>query len=281
MKMSEAQAQTGVAFTSAGSAGTLTVTTSPAYGVLAAGQRMRLKFNVASTGTDTLNRDATGAKSLKQYDSTGAKVAAAFAANQLADVVYDGTDYVVLDQLPISPLPSQTGNSGKVLTTNGAVASWGNALQSGTAVAATSGTAIDFTGIPTWAKRITILFNGLSVSGTNPILVQIGSGAIVSTGYSSNAAGAINGTAQSIASSTAGFLLFNDNAADVRSGSMTIALVGSNAYVESHNAGGTVGRSIVFYGGGAITLSGILDRVRIAATGGDSFDAGSINILYE
>lgn len=100
MDIADAQAETGVSFTTAGSAGTLTVSTSPAYGTLATGQRMRLKFNVASTGTDTLNRDTTGAKSLKQYDSTGTKVAAVFAANQLADVVYDGTDYVVLDPLP-------------------------------------------------------------------------------------------------------------------------------------------------------------------------------------
>ena len=102
MDIADAQTETGVSFTTAGSAGTLTVTTSPAYGTLATGQRMRLKFNVASTGTDTLNRDTTGAKLLKQYDSTGTKVAAVFAANQLADVVYDGTDYVLLDSLPAS-----------------------------------------------------------------------------------------------------------------------------------------------------------------------------------
>ena len=102
MDIADAQDETGVSFTTAGSAGTLTVTTSPAYGTLATGQRMRLKFNAASTGTDTLNRDATGAKLLKQYDSTGTKVAAVFAVNQLADVVYDGTDYVLLDSLPAS-----------------------------------------------------------------------------------------------------------------------------------------------------------------------------------
>lgn len=109
MDIADAQAETGVSFTTAGSAGTLTVTTSPAYGTLATGQRMRLKFNVASTGTDTLNRDTTGAKLLKQYDSTGTKVAAAFAANQLADVVYDGTDYVLLDSLPSVPAASVLG----------------------------------------------------------------------------------------------------------------------------------------------------------------------------
>lgn len=117
MDIADAQAETGVSFTTAGSAGTLTVTTSPAYGTLATGQRMRLKFNVASTGTDTLNRDTTGAKSLKQYDSTGTKVAAVFAANQLADVVYDGTDYVVLDSLPASMSIASTAEA-QALTDN-------------------------------------------------------------------------------------------------------------------------------------------------------------------
>lgn len=117
MDIADAQAETGVSFTTAGSAGTLTVTTSPAYGTLTTGQRMRLKFNVASTGTDTLNRDTTGAKSLKQYDSTGTKISAVFAANQLADVVYDGTDYVVLDALPASMSIASTAEA-QALTDN-------------------------------------------------------------------------------------------------------------------------------------------------------------------
>ena len=117
MNVADAQAQTGVSFTTTGSAGMLTVTTSPAYGTLATGQRMRLKFNAASTGTDTLNRDTTGAKSLKQYDSAGTKIAAVFAANQLADVVYDGTDYVLLDSLPASLSIASTAEA-QALTDN-------------------------------------------------------------------------------------------------------------------------------------------------------------------
>lgn len=95
------QGQTATAVTSAGSAPAFTVDTNPAYGALAAGQRMRVKFHAAgTTGSNTLNRDGLGAKNLKQYDSTGAKVAAVVAANQLADVEYDGTDMVILDPLP-------------------------------------------------------------------------------------------------------------------------------------------------------------------------------------
>lgn len=95
------QAQDKTAFTSAGTAPAFTVASSPAYGALTANQRMRVKFHAAgTTGSNTLNRDGLGAKNLKQYDSTGAKVAAVITAGQLADIEYDGTDMVVLDPLP-------------------------------------------------------------------------------------------------------------------------------------------------------------------------------------
>jgi len=94
------QAQTKTSFTSAGTAPSFTITTSPAYGAYAAGQRMRVKFHAASAGSDTLNRDGLGAKNIKQYDSAGAKVAPVIAANMLCDVEYDGTDMVILDPLP-------------------------------------------------------------------------------------------------------------------------------------------------------------------------------------
>lgn len=94
------QIQAGTAFTTAGSAGALTLAPTPAISAYSAPLRLRVKFSQASTGADTINVSGLGAKSLKQYNSTGAKVAAVFAVNQLADVEYDGTDMVVLDPLP-------------------------------------------------------------------------------------------------------------------------------------------------------------------------------------
>lgn len=97
------QAQTYTAYDSAGTAPAFTVTTSPAYGALAAEQRMRVAFHAAgTTGSNTLNRDGLGAKNLKQYDLTGVKAPAIVAANQLADIEYDGTDMVILNPLPLS-----------------------------------------------------------------------------------------------------------------------------------------------------------------------------------
>ena len=65
-------------------------------------------------------------------------------------------------------------------TTKLTVASTGayGQLVSGTAVASTSGTSIDFTGIPSWVKRITVMFNGVSTSGTSFKQIQIGSGSV-------------------------------------------------------------------------------------------------------
>jgi len=94
------QNQTLTAFTTGGSAGALTLTPVPAIQAYASPLRFRVKFSQNSTGADTINVSGQGAKSLKQYDSTGAKVAAVFAANQLSDIEYDGTDFVLLDQLP-------------------------------------------------------------------------------------------------------------------------------------------------------------------------------------
>lgn len=99
--VTDLQTQGKTAATSAGTAPSFTVATSPAYGALAAGQRMRVKFHAAgTTGSNTLNRDGLGAKNLMQYDATGTKVAAVIASGQLADIEYDGTDMVVLDPLP-------------------------------------------------------------------------------------------------------------------------------------------------------------------------------------
>ena len=150
-----------------------------------------------------------------------------------------------------------------------------------TAQASTSGTAIDFTGIPSWVKKITVMFNGVSTSGTSSLLLQLGtSGGVVSSGYTSTSIGVNNASTTTGASSTGGFVLVSANATDISSGLVNIASISGNTWVSSH----TMKRSTVFayFGGGDVALSGTLDRVRITTVNGtDTFDAGSINILYE
>jgi len=154
-------------------------------------------------------------------------------------------------------------------------------LTSGTSVASTSGTSIDFTGIPSWVKRITVMFNNVSTNGSSYIQVRIGDGSIVATGYVGYYSYATNAGAVSASSVTTGFQLQSANAANNIYGTVILNNVSGNTWV-ANVSGGAPAAFVTLQGGGGITLSGVLDRVRITTVNGtDTFDAGSINILYE
>ena len=154
-------------------------------------------------------------------------------------------------------------------------------ITSGTAVASTSGTSIDFTSLPSWIKRITVMFSGVSTSGTSSLLVQLGdSGGIENTGYLSTSITDDTGGGSLGTSSTAGFVYYQDQPSYVGYGIVTIALVSGNIWVSSHT--GRMTTTNVVTGGGGKTLSDTLTQVRITTVNGtDTFDAGSINIMYE
>ena len=153
-------------------------------------------------------------------------------------------------------------------------------LVSGTAVASTSGTSIDFTSIPSWVKRITVMFMSCSTSSTSPWQIQIGtSGGVQTTGYVGGA-----GDRGGEGASTAGFeIISTPAAASNYSGSVILTLGNSSSGIwvsQGVLAIDVSGQPKM--SAGSKTLSGTLDRVRITTVGGtDTFDAGSINILYE
>lgn len=188
------------------------------------------------------------------------------------DVIYfDGTNFVRL----------APGTSGQFLKTNGAAApAWATnpAPVVAAAQATTSGTAFDFTGLPAEVSRIIINFNGVSLSGTNQILVQIGdSGGIETTGYASASHDFTTGN-----SSTAGFIIRTALAADGVSGAMVLTKLDTNTWTSLHGITRAATTNASSSGGGSKTLSaGPLDRVRILASGADTFDAGSVNIVYD
>jgi len=153
------------------------------------------------------------------------------------------------------------------------------AFIAGTAVASTSGTSIDFTGIPSWVKRITVMFNDVSLSGTAYLAIQIGSGSVSATGYLGGSGNTGGGT---VGNSTFFSLAPSSSAATTANGLYTIALINSstNLWAISGTTYQT-GYSMSLCGGSK-PLSGTLDRIRITTSNGtDTFDAGSINILYE
>ena len=174
-------------------------------------------------------------------------------------------------------IPASTG---EMLTTVSTSSNVIPTINNATAVATTSGTAVDFTSIPSGVKRISMMFNQVSCNGTAPRLIQIGtSGGLVTSGYISSAAHA--GAAQAGLVSTAGFLMGAGGAvADKTVGIVTIQTLGSNIWaMESSTADGTA--QYIKCGGGSITLGGVLDRVRLSTTSGATFDHGSVNIAWE
>lgn len=154
-------------------------------------------------------------------------------------------------------------------------------LTQGTAAATTSGTAIDFTSIPSWVKRITVVFNGVSVSGTANILIRLGtSGGVEATGYLAQV-NAFNNTPSGAADTTGAIFTWANTAASVWNGVMHIVNVSGNSWIASGTAmTSVVGSTSIF--AASKTVGATLDRIRLTTTNGtDTFDAGSINILYE
>jgi hypothetical protein len=154
-----------------------------------------------------------------------------------------------------------------------------SSVVTGTSVASTSGTSIDFTSIPSWVKRITVMFNGVSTNGSSNLQIQLGySGGVVATGYVSQAV-TTTGTR-----STTGLLLTNLNdAAGLWYGQYICSLQSSstNAWVGS-GAINYTSNVMPFSAGSLPSMAGVLTQVRITTVNGtDTFDAGSINILYE
>jgi len=159
----------------------------------------------------------------------------------------------------------------------------GGAITAGTAVASTSGTSIDFTGLPSWVKRVTVMFNSVSSSGTSLHQIQLGTGSttFATSGY---AGGSMNTSGSAVATNnyTSGLVNMAANAAAaVIVGNAVFTNVSGNIWIGSLNCART-DTTFTAIGSTVITLGAVLTGVRITTVNGtDTFDAGSINILYE
>jgi len=153
-------------------------------------------------------------------------------------------------------------------------------LTSGTSVSA-SGTSVDFTSIPSWVKRITVMFSGVSTNGTSIPLFRLGdSGGVETTGYLS-AASAIAASTVATVNNTTGIAIYSVLAANILHGAAVFTLVSGNTWAATSSMSRS-DSTVTLLSSGTKTLSDTLDRIRITTTNGtDTFDAGSINILYE
>lgn len=155
-------------------------------------------------------------------------------------------------------------------------------INRGTAVATTSGTAVDFTGIPSWAKRVTVILSNVGLTAAENVLLQLGtSGGVVSTGYTTNRGLIIGGTATvtSIDVTTSFVVGVGNASGDRHSGVFTMVNQTGNVWVGNGIFMNNAARTLMTVG--YIDLGAQLDRVRISRSGTSTFAAGSVNIMWE
>lgn len=149
-----------------------------------------------------------------------------------------------------------------------------------------SGSVVQFTSIPSWVRRITVQVDNVSPSTTARIYVQIGdAGGLEASGYASTTFGGFTGSSVSAESNTTGFFL-NITGADAATngygGTMVLTLMDAASFKWICNgsfqtgAGTASGYTVTGYK----SLTATLDRVALVTSAG-TFDAGSVNILYE
>jgi len=257
-----------------------------------------LKFakgtDIASSATVNLST-ATG-NTVKITGTTGIS-AWTMTAGQVMDVIFAGaltlTHHATNNNLPGGAnITTAAGDRARlyydgttVYVLSFARADGRSVIQSvlGTAQNTTSGTAIDFTGIPSWVKRITVQLNGVSTNGTAIPMLQLGTASGVDgAGYNNVGVQLTDSASVNAAAYAGGFQIRSAAANAVLSGAVTLSLMSAagNTWV----AFGAVSDSANGRGqlvSGSKSLAGALDRVRLTTGGSDTFDAGSINILYE
>ncbi|MBT6048972.1 MAG: hypothetical protein HOG49_19410 [Candidatus Scalindua sp.] len=228
--------------------------------------------------------DVTGTTTITSINSVGIGSIALLQFDGIVTVTHHSTNLVLPDASNIITVAGQIlvfheYASGDWRLVSNSVPSAGG-ITLGTEQASTSGTAIDFTGIPAGTKKITVMMVGVSGDGTNNLLIQLGdAGGFETTGYQS-------GTFQisSSGNDTTGFLVAHQNdAASVYHGNYIFTLEDSANFTWT-GMGNTMRSNLAnhYAGAGSKSLSAELTQVRVTFTGTpDDFDAGAINIQYE
>jgi hypothetical protein len=208
---------------------------------------------------------------------TGGTSAATARAALSAAISGANNDITSLTALTAGGLPDNSVLTADIANAQVTPAKLSQPLTAGTAVSATGSSTIQFTGIPSWVKRVTVIMSGLSTSGTTNYQLQIGAGSFVTSGYAAGYANIDGTNATSAAGVSTSFPVKTAvSASATYSGIALLSYIGSNTWVctSQMNSGGGVSTTQ----SGTLTLGGALDRVQLTA---DTFDAGTINILYE
>lgn len=155
-------------------------------------------------------------------------------------------------------------------------------IRSSIEIPTTSGTQIDVTGIPATAKRVEVQFVNVSVTGTSPVCLQLGTSAGVHGSNYADTSSVTNSTAVSTIYTLLGFCVGSPvSGTDANSGKVFLDRFGdSNIWTAF---GGTrQNQTRITTVGGQVLLPGTLDRIRLRSYNGtDSFDSGSIVVTWE
>lgn len=289
-----------------GTADVITLTPSPAISSYVAGQTFRFLAAGTNTTNVTVNISSLGAKAITKNGTT-ALTAGDIQSGEMVEITYDGTRFILgkighnqADNLfrvvgssdatkrvafEVDGLTTATTRTVTVPDKSGTMAMIGDSSNLGTPVNSTSGTQIDFTGIPSWVREITVTLSDVSTSGaTDYLVLQIGdSGGVETTSYISTFSHIINGaTTATVESRTDSFGFGFIDAASAYHGAITLSLLNAstNMWV-CHGVLSSIGSGIVIvHSAGRKALSATLDRVRVTTVSGRTFDGGQINIIY-
>ena len=286
----------------------VTITTSTAHGFLA-GHYVTIAA-ITNTGLNGTFLIATVATSTFTYAQTGTDITSVADTGTALDITYCNLANNVTGTLPsanLGTVPVASGGTGATTLTSGSVlvgagtstptfvaptttgnvlfttngTSWSSTpkITSETSQATTSGTAFNFTSIPSWVKRVTVMINNFAISGST-LEVRLGtSGGIVSTGYVGSSGVYINGNATDTGGMSSSGMSFGGG---VSSGYGVIVFtnISGNIWMAMGNYNNASTRTGTL--SGSISLASALTQLRLTTTSGTAtFSSGSVNIMYE
>jgi len=207
----------------------------------------------------------------------GAAVAGPLGASGITGAAASGAnnDITSLTALTAGGLPNNSVLTADIADANVTPAKLSEKITLGTPTVTTSGTSVDITGIPSWARRVSINFETVSTTANNNYLVQLGTASgIETTGYVSQCRAA---------AVTNAFIVVDAPAAgNFAHGRVVLEILNSTTNVWTESGVMMLASTAIYPSAGSKALAGVLDRIRLTTTGGvDTFDSGSINIIYE
>lgn len=224
-----------------------------------------------------LSLDETGLISTTAISASASSASVVYSATARANVPYRVVGFVDITEATAGTWAAAPtlvqGVGGKALDRPAGITM-------STTIAVTSGSAIDVTGIPAGAQRVTIHMDQIGTNGTSAKVIQIGSGSFLTSGYKSGGAYAGSGNIAGGSSVTNGFHIQSTNAVDRLCGDIKLSRLPGFVYEQSHILSTNI--SGVCTGGGTVVSNGSIDRVRLTTQNGtDSFVAGWLTISWE